>query len=62
MLDLVTRVEESIEDGASLAEAATANKLTLVDTPLITAAGADRANPAYRRRRNWPPRSRAGSN
>ena len=48
LLDLITKVEESIEDGASLAEAATANKLTLVDTPLITAAGADRSNPAYR--------------
>jgi peptidyl-prolyl cis-trans isomerase D len=48
LLDLVTKVEESIEDGASLAEAASANKLTLTDTPLITATGTDRANPAYR--------------
>jgi len=48
LLDLVTRVEESIDDGASLTEAASAAKLTLVDTPLITAAGSDRANPAFK--------------
>ncbi|MDQ3143941.1 MAG: SurA N-terminal domain-containing protein, partial [Pseudomonadota bacterium] len=48
LLDLVTRVEESIEDGGSLAEAAAAAKLTLVDTPAISAAGAARADPAYR--------------
>jgi len=48
LLDLVTRVEESIEDGASLTEAASAARLKLLDTPLITAAGTDRANPAFR--------------
>ncbi|MDQ3144429.1 MAG: hypothetical protein M3Q57_06065, partial [Pseudomonadota bacterium] len=37
-----------IEDGASLAEAAAAAKLTLVDSPPITAAGAARTDPAYR--------------
>ncbi len=48
LLDLVAKVEEAIEDGSSLAEVATANRLTLTETPLITGAGADRANPAYR--------------
>ena len=48
LLDLVTRVEESIEDGASLPEAAAAAKVTLTDTPLITGAGTERANPAFR--------------
>ena len=47
LLDIVTRVEESIEDGASLTEAATAAKLSLSDTPLMTAAGVSRANPDY---------------
>jgi peptidyl-prolyl cis-trans isomerase D len=48
LLDRVTKVEEAIEGGSSIVEAAKANGLTLVETPLITAAGIDRANPAYR--------------
>ena len=48
LIDLVTRIEDSISDGGSLAEAAAAAKVTLVDTPLISGSGADRANPAYR--------------
>ncbi len=48
LLDLVTKVEEAIEDGSSIVEAAAANRLTLTETPLITAAGVDRADPAYR--------------
>ena len=60
LLDLVTRVEESIEDGASLTEAAAAARLTLVETPPITATGADRANPAYRLPPELAPALRAG--
>ncbi len=48
LLDLVAKVEEAIEDGSSIVEAAAANRLTLTETPLITAAGVDRADPAYR--------------
>jgi len=48
LLDLVAKVEEAIEGGSSIVEAAAANRLTLTETPLITGAGADRANPAYR--------------
>ena len=48
LLDLVAKVEEAIEGGSSIVEAAAANRLTLTETPLITAAGADRADPAYR--------------
>ena len=48
LLDVVAKVEEAIESGSSIADAAKANGLTLTETPLITAAGADRANPAYR--------------
>jgi peptidyl-prolyl cis-trans isomerase D len=46
--DQIARVEDAIADGASLPEAAAAAKLTLIDTPLITAAGQSRENPAYR--------------
>lgn len=60
LLDLVTRVEESIEDGASLTEAAAAAKLKLVDTPLISAAGVDRTNPSYRLPQGMAPALRAG--
>ena len=48
LLNLVAKVEEAIEDGASIADAAKANGLTLTETPLITGAGVDRANAAYR--------------
>ena len=60
LVDLVTRVEESIEDGASLTEAAAAAKLSLVDTPLISATGADRTNPAYRFPADIAPALKAG--
>jgi peptidyl-prolyl cis-trans isomerase D len=48
LLDLVTKLEEDIESGSSIADAAKAHRLTLTETPLITAAGVDRANPAFR--------------
>jgi peptidyl-prolyl cis-trans isomerase D len=48
LLDRVTRVEEAIESGSSIVDAARAAGLTLTETPLVTAAGADMANPAYR--------------
>ena len=48
LLNLVAKVEEAIEDGASIADTAKANGLTLIETPLITGAGVDRANPAFR--------------
>ncbi len=48
LLDLVAKVEEAIEGGSSIVEAAAASRLTLTETPLITAAGVDRADPAYR--------------
>ena len=48
LLDLVAKVEEAIEGGSSIVEAAAANRLTLTETPLITGAGVARADPAYR--------------
>ena len=48
LADLVAAVEDKISGGASLPEAAAAAKLTLIDTPLLTANGASRTDPAYK--------------
>ena len=48
LADLVASVEDKISGGASLPEAAAAAKLTLVDSPLITANGSSRVDPAYK--------------
>lgn len=48
LADLVSKVEDKIAGGASLPEAAAANKLTLTETPLIGADGVSRADPAYK--------------
>ena len=50
--------EEAIEDGASIADAARANGLTLTETPLITGAGADRADAAFASPQRRHPRSK----
>jgi peptidyl-prolyl cis-trans isomerase D len=47
LAELVGKVEDSIADGASLAEAAKANHLTLVETPPLLAQGVSRSDPAY---------------
>ena len=47
LADIVTRIEDMIEDGASLPDTAAAVKAAVVETPLITAAGASRSDPAY---------------
>ena len=47
LTDLVTKVEEAIADGASFAEAARANGLTVLRTPAITAGGVARAQPDF---------------
>lgn len=48
LADLVTRVEDSIADGASLAEAAAAAKLAVTRTPAITAGGVARSQQDYK--------------
>jgi peptidyl-prolyl cis-trans isomerase D len=45
--DLVTKVEDSLDDGASFSEAAAAAKLTPTETPLITGDGRSRTDPNY---------------
>jgi peptidyl-prolyl cis-trans isomerase D len=60
LLDRVAKVEEAIESGSSIVDAARANGLTLTETPLITAAGIDRANPAYRLPADQAPALKSG--
>ena len=57
LTDLVTRVEDAIAEGSNFAEAAGAAKLPVTETPLITAGGTARDNPAFR----LPGRARAGA-
>ena len=45
--DLVTRVEDSLDDGSSFTEAAAAARLTPIETPPITADGRSRADASY---------------
>ncbi len=47
MLDLVTKIEDAIDDGQALDDVAKAHGLTLVDTPAITASGIAPDNRAY---------------
>jgi peptidyl-prolyl cis-trans isomerase D len=60
LTDFVTKIEDQIADGASLAEAAAAAKLTVTPTPAITAAGAARSNPAYKFPAELAPALKAG--
>ena len=48
LADLVGKVEDAVAGGSNYAEAASQAKLTVTETPLITAAGTARDNPAYR--------------
>lgn len=48
LTDLVTKIEDAIADGSNFAEAAASARLAVSETPLITAAGVARANPAFR--------------
>ncbi|WP_265570555.1 peptidylprolyl isomerase [Sphingomicrobium nitratireducens] len=47
LIDLVTRIEDMVLDGASFAEAVKQFDLEVVQTPLITASGRARSNPDY---------------
>ena len=45
--DLVTKVEDSLDDGSSFSEAAAAARLTPIETPAITADGRSRSDTSY---------------
>jgi len=46
--DLVTKVQDSLDDGSSFSEAAAAAKLTPTETPPITADGRSRSDPNFK--------------
>jgi peptidyl-prolyl cis-trans isomerase D len=48
LTDLVTKVEDQIDNGASFADAVAAAKLTVVTTPAINSGGASRTDAAYK--------------
>ncbi|QIK79771.1 hypothetical protein G7077_13505 [Sphingomonas piscis] len=48
LADLVSKIEDAIADGRNFQEAAAAAKVTIEQTPLITANGASRANPSFK--------------
>lgn len=60
LTDLVTRVEDAISDGSSYSEAAAVAKLPVTETPLITATGTARDNPAFRLPAELAPALRSG--
>ena len=60
LADLVAKVEDSIADGSSLAEAAQAAGLAVTRTPAITAGGVARAQPDYKLPEELAPALRAG--
>ncbi|HEY0164763.1 MAG TPA: peptidylprolyl isomerase [Sphingomicrobium sp.] len=60
LADLVGRVEDALADGSNFVEAAALGKLTVSETPLITATGAARGNPAFRLPPELAPALRSG--
>ena len=60
LADLISKVEDSFDDGSSFAEATAAAKLAVVATPPITGAGVARDDPAYRFPAEYAPALKAG--
>ncbi len=60
LADLVTKVEDSIAEGSSFAEAVKAAGLTSVKSPPVLANGTSRANPAFKFPADLAPILRAG--
>jgi peptidyl-prolyl cis-trans isomerase D len=60
LADLVGRVEDALAEGSNFAEAAALGKLTVSETPLITATGAARDNPSFRLPAELAPALRSG--
>lgn len=58
--NLVNTVQDAIDGGASFTEAVAAAKLTVVETPPITADGRSRSNPDYRLPPDLAPALKAG--
>ena len=60
LTDLVTKIEDSIADGASFAEAVKGAGITAVRTPAITAGGVARSQPGYQLPPELAPAVRSG--
>ena len=60
LADIVTNVEVALADGNSFSEVVAANKLSAVQTPLITASGIARSDPSYRLPADLAPALSAG--
>jgi peptidyl-prolyl cis-trans isomerase D len=60
LTDLVTKIEDSIADGASFAEAIKAAGISAVRTPAITAGGVARSQPGYQMPPELAPAVRSG--
>ena len=60
LTDLVTRIEDSIADGASLGEAIKGTGVTALRTPAITASGVARSQPSFKLPAELAPALRAG--
>lgn len=58
--DLVTRVQEAIDEGSNFAEAAAQANLPVTTTPLIMANGTSRVDPGYRSPQELAPAIKAG--
>ena len=60
LADLVAKVEDALADGSNYAEAAALGRLAVSETPLITATGTVRGNPAFKLPPELAPALRSG--
>ncbi len=58
--DLVDRVQNAVDDGSNFGEAAAQAKLAVINTPLVTATGSSRVDPAYKVTADLVPALKAG--
>jgi peptidyl-prolyl cis-trans isomerase D len=58
--DMADKVQNAVDEGSNFAEAAAAAKIQVTNTPLITAAGMSRANPAYKTPADFAPVVKSG--
>jgi peptidyl-prolyl cis-trans isomerase D len=58
--DMVDKIQNAVDDGSNFAEAAAAAKIPVTNTPLITAAGTSRADPAYKAPAELAPALKSG--
>ncbi|HEU4705438.1 MAG TPA: hypothetical protein VFS45_07030, partial [Sphingomicrobium sp.] len=60
LTDLVTKIEDSISDGSNFTEAVAEAKLQVTETPLVTANGTARGDPAFKFPAELAPALRSG--